>query len=103
MLGSWVRAPSGSHKKSRWNPATFLFFSAKPQAPSLLSHQFDSLFTSQMLNVKANGKHTREAMLNLFLQGFVLIGIVSVAKQSGYGQFLCHIFYDTDSAMFLKS
>ena len=48
------------------------------------SYQFYRFFTRQMLDVKADGQHTRQTAFNLFLQGFVLIRIVSVAKHTGH-------------------
>ena len=51
-----------------------------------------------MLDVKTDGQHTRQAALYLFLQGFVLVRIVTVAKHSGHFQLLMLIFNDVDSA-----
>ena len=41
-----------------------------------------------MLDVKADGQHTRQTAFNFFLQGFVLIRIVAVAEHSGHFQLL---------------
>ena len=51
-----------------------------------------------MLNVKTDDQHTAEAVFQLFLQCLFLIGIVSVAKDSGYFQSLCFILNNVDSA-----
>ena len=52
------------------------------------SYQLYRFFTCQMLDVKADGQHTRQTAFNLFLQGFVLIWIVAVAEHSGHFQLL---------------
>ena len=44
------------------------------------SYQLYRFFTRQMLDVKADGQHTRQTAFYLFLQGFILIRIVAVAK-----------------------
>ena len=50
----------------------------------MLSYQLYCFFTCQMLDVKADGQHTSQTAFNLFLQGFILIWIVSVAKHTGH-------------------
>jgi len=50
-----------------------------------------------MLDVKADGQHTRQAAFNLFLQGIVLIRIVTVAEHSGCFQLLVFVLDDVDS------
>ena len=62
------------------------------------SYQLYCFFTCQMLNVKADGQHTRQTAFNLFLQGFVLIWIVAVAEHSGCFQLLVLVLDDVDSA-----
>ena len=64
----------------------------------MLSYQLYRFFTCQMLDVKADGQHTRQTAFNLFLQGFVLIRIVTVAKHSGHFQLLMLILDNMDSA-----
>jgi len=54
----------------------------------MLSYQLYRFFTCQMLDVKADGQHTRQTAFNLFLQGFIMIRIVAVAKHSGHFQLL---------------
>ena len=54
----------------------------------MLSYQLYCFFTCQMLDVKADGQHTRQTAFNLFLQSFVMIRIVAVAKHSGHFQLL---------------
>ena len=51
-----------------------------------------------MLYVEANHQHPRQAILQLFLQGFLLVGIVSVPKHSGCSQLLGFILNDMDSS-----
>ena len=64
----------------------------------MLSYQLYCFFTCQMLDVKADGQHTRQTAFNLFLQGFILIRIVAVAKHSGHFQLLMLVLDDIDSA-----
>ena len=52
------------------------------------SYQFYRFFTRQMLDIEADGLHTRQTAFNLFLQGFILIRIVAVAEHSGCFQLL---------------
>ena len=52
------------------------------------SYQLYCFFTCQMLDVKADGQHARKPIFNLFLQGFIMIRIVAVAKHSGHFQLL---------------
>ena len=54
----------------------------------MLSYQLYCFFTCQMLDVKADGQHARKPIFNLFLQGFIMIRIVAVAKHSGHFQLL---------------
>ena len=61
------------------------------------SYQFYRFFTRQMLDIEADGQHTRQPAFNLFLQGFVLIWIVTVAKHSGCFQLLILVLDDVDS------
>ena len=63
----------------------------------MLSYQLYCFFTCQMLDVKADGQHTRQTAFNLFLQGFVLIRIVAVAEHSGHFQLLMLVLDDADS------
>ena len=51
-----------------------------------------------MLDVKADGQHTRQTAFNLFLQSFVLIRIVAVAEHSGHFQLLVLVLDNADSA-----
>ena len=46
----------------------------------MLLYQLYCFFTCQVLDVKADGQHTRQTAFYLFLQGFILIRIVTVAK-----------------------
>ena len=62
------------------------------------SYQFYRLFSRKMLYVEANHQHPRQAILQLFLQGFLLGGIVSVPKHPGCFQLFLLILYDMDSA-----
>ncbi len=64
----------------------------------MLSYQLYSFFTCQVLDVKADGQHTRQSAFNLFLQGFLLIRIVTVAKHTCHFQLLLLILDDVDSA-----
>ena len=50
-----------------------------------------------MLDVKADGQHTRQTAFNLFLQGFILIRIVAVAEHSGCFQLFVFVLDDVDS------
>ena len=54
----------------------------------MLSYQLYCFFTCQVLDVKADGQHTRQSAFNLFPQGFLLIRIVAVAEHSGCFQLL---------------
>ena len=64
----------------------------------MLSYQLYCFFTCQMLDVKADGQHSRKTTFNLFLKGFILIRIVAVAKHSGHFQLLMLVLDDIDSA-----
>ena len=64
----------------------------------MLSYQLYCFFTCQMLDVKADGQHTRQTAFYLFLQGFILIRIVAVAEHSGCFQLLVFVLDDVDSA-----
>ena len=64
----------------------------------MLSYQLYCFFTCQMLDVKADGQHARKPIFNLFLQGFIMIRIVAVAKHSGHFQLLMLVLDDVDSA-----
>lgn len=63
-----------------------------------LLQKLNSLFSRQMLDVEADGQHSGKAAFNLFLQSLILIGIIAVAQQSGYLQFLLLSLDDADSA-----
>ena len=64
----------------------------------MLSYQLYCFLTCQVLDVKADGQHTRQSAFNLFLQGFLLIRIVTVAEHSGCFQLLVLVLDDVDSA-----
>ena len=64
----------------------------------MLSYQLYCFFTCQVLDVKADGQHTRQSAFNLFLQGFLLIRIVTVAKHTCHFQLLLLILDDMDPA-----
>ena len=64
----------------------------------MLSYLLYCFFTCQVLDVKADGQHTRQSAFNLFLQGFLLIRIVTVAKHTCHFQLLMLVLNDADSA-----
>lgn len=51
-----------------------------------------------MLYVETNHQYLRQAILQHFLQGFLLVGIISVPKHPGCFQFLSFILNDMDSS-----
>ena len=63
-----------------------------------LLHQFYRLFSRKMLYVETNHQHPRKTAFNLFLQCFLLIGIIPVTKHPGCFQFLGFVFDDMDSS-----
>ena len=62
------------------------------------SHQLYRLFSRKMLYVETNHQHPRQAILQLFLQGFLLVGIIPVPKHPSCFQFLSFILNDMDSS-----
>ena len=63
-----------------------------------LLHQFYSLFSRKMLYVETNHQHPRQTILQLFLQGFLLIGIIPITKHPGCFQLLGFFLNDVDSS-----
>ena len=62
-----------------------------------LFHQFDSFFSRKMFYVETNHQHPRHTAFQFFLQGFLLVGIISVPKYSGCCQLLGFVLNDVDS------
>ena len=61
-------------------------------------YKFNRRFARQMLNVETYHQHPGIAMLQFLLQTLFIVGIVSVAKQTGGGQLLVLILDDMDAA-----
>ena len=66
--------------------------------PITLADQFDGLFAGEVLDVETDDQHACEAVFEFLLQGFVLVGVVAVAKQAGGGQFLSLVVDNMDPA-----
>ena len=50
-----------------------------------------------MLNVKAEGQHTRQPVFNLLLQSLFLIRIITIAQHSGHSELLMLVLNDAHS------
>lgn len=63
-----------------------------------MAHQLYGGLAREVLDVEAEGEHARQTVFKLSLQGLILVGVVPVAQQAGYGQLLLGVFHDVDVA-----